>query len=715
MKSTIYTLVAAASLAACSAPKQEKVKMTISNYPETAKRDTALQFFGNTVNDPYLWLENDTSEETGAWVDAQNKVTRGYLDSIPFRNDIKNRFTELFNFEKASAPTKAGDYYFIWKNSGLEPQGKYFVRKGLEGAEELFLDVNALSPNGTVSASLLGADDANKYMAVNINEAGSDWSRIVIYDIATKQPLSDEIRWVKFSGAAWYNDGFFYSRYPEPAKGTELSGNNRNHMVYYHKLGTPQNADELVYSDPKRPDLYHNAYMSEDNAYLFLVAAPGTDGYEVWYRKMADASKKFTPLFTDLAHHSSPVHALPDGQLLVLTDVDAPRYRLVQVDPANPAKENWKEIIPQHAENLLEGVSTGGGYLFASYLAKANTKVVQLDMFGKVIRDIKFPDQTGTAGGFGGKKEDTFGFYSFTSFTYPGVVYSFDYATGESKEFYKPNVKFDPTAFESKQVTYPSKDGTMVPMFIVHKKGLKLDGNNPTLLYGYGGFNVPLTPSFSTSRIVMLEQGGVFAMPNLRGGGEFGEEWHQAGMKDKKQNVFDDFISAAEYLIKEKYTSSAKLAIEGGSNGGLLVGACMTQKPELYSVAFPAVGVMDMLRFHLFTVGKGWIPEYGCADSSTTEFNYLKAYSPYHNLKEGTVYPATMVMTADHDDRVVPAHSFKFAARLQACHKGNNPVLIRIEKSAGHGAGKSTEQVIEEQADKWAFFFYNLDADYVKK
>jgi prolyl oligopeptidase len=430
---------------------------------------------------------------------------------------------------------------------------------------------------------------------------------------------------------------------------------------------------------------------------------------------MADASKKFTPLFTDLAHHSSPVHALPDGQLLVLTDVDAPRYRLVQVDPANPAKENWKEIIPQHAENLLEGVSTGGGYLFASYLAKANTKVVQLDMFGKVIRDIKFPDQTGTAGGFGGKKEDTFGFYSFTSFTYPGVVYSFDYATGESKEFYKPNVKFDPTAFESKQVTYPSKDGTMVPMFIVHKKGLKLDGNNPTLLYGYGGFNVPLTPSFSTSRIVMLEQGGVFAMPNLRGGGEFGEEWHQAGMKDKKQNVFDDFISAAEYLIKEKYTSSAKLAIEGGSNGGLLVGACMTQKPELYSVAFPAVGVMDMLRFHLFTVGKGWIPEYGCADSSATEFNYLKAYSPYHNLKEGTVYPATMVMTADHDDRVVPAHSFKFAARLQACHKGNNPVLIRIEKSAGHGAGKSTEQVIEEQADKWAFFFYNLDADYVKK
>lgn len=712
MKKWILPAMGIALLSACSQPTEKATppRMKIAAYPATEKHDSTLQFFGTDVNDPYLWLENDTSAQTASWVDAQNKVTHGYLDSIPFRQKIRERYNELFNFEKVGAPDKVGDYYFIWKNSGLEPQGKIFVRKGLEGADELFLDINALSEKGTVSASLLGANEANNLMAVSISESGSDWSRIVVYDIATKKTTGDELRWVKFSGAAWYKDGFFYSRYPEPKKGEELSGNNMNHMVYYHKLGTPQAQDVLVFSDPKNPSYYNNVGLTEDKKFLLLYIAPGTDGFEVRYKSPDDLKSPFKPLFSDMAYHTSVVESTPDGHLLAITDVDAPRYRLVNVDPANPAKENWKEVIPQ-TNNLLQSVSTCGGKLYASYLDKANTRIIQFEMDGTEKKDIQMPDLTGTAGGFSGKKDQNFCFYSFTSFTYPGVIYKYDIATGKSEEYYKPAVKFDPTAYESKQVMYKSKDGTEVPMFIVHKKGLKLDGTNPTLLYGYGGFNVPLTPSFSTSRIVLLENGGVFAMANLRGGGEFGEDWHKAGMLGQKQNVFDDFIGAAQYLIDQKYTSSDKLAIEGGSNGGLLVGACMTQRPELFKVAFPAVGVLDMLRYHKFTVGKGWIPEYGCADTSKEEFDYLYKYSPYHNLKPGTAYPATMVMTADHDDRVVPAHSFKFAARLQEYHKGDHPVLIRIEKSAGHGAGKSTEQIIEEQTDKWSFFFYNVGVD----
>ncbi|MCC6599057.1 MAG: S9 family peptidase, partial [Crocinitomicaceae bacterium] len=673
-------------------------------------KDSLLDFFGTKINDPYLWLEDDNSEATHQWVDAENKVTRSYLDSIPFRQKIKDRYTDLFNFEKVGAPIKAGENFFIYKNSGLEPQGKYFIRKGLDGPEELFLDINALSTNGTVSAELMAPSDDNKYIAVNISEAGSDWSKIVVYDIATRQPTGDELKWVKFSGAAWYNNGFYYSRYPEPATGKALSGNNQNHIVYYHRLGQPQSEDKLIYSDPSRPNMYHNVYLTEDKKFLVLIAAPGTDGYEVYLKNPADTKAPFKALFTDVSLHNSVIESTIDGHLLVLTDVDAPRYRLVKVDPSHPEKEKWKELIPQN-ENLLQSVSTCGGRLFASYLDKANTRIYQLNYDGSEKKEIPLPANTGTAGGFNGKKEDSFCFYSFTSFTYPGVIYRYDITTGNSTEYYTPKVKFNPEDYESNQIMYKSKDGTEVPMFIVHKKGLKKDGSNPTLLYGYGGFNISLTPGFSASRIVLLENGGVFAMANLRGGGEFGEDWHKAGMKDNKQNVFDDFIGAAEYLIKEGYTSKDKLAIEGGSNGGLLVGACMTQRPDLFKVAFPEVGVLDMLRFHHFTVGKGWIPEYGCADSSKTQFEYLNAYSPYHNLKPETTYPATMIMTADHDDRVVPAHSFKFAARLQEYHKGENPVLIRIEKSAGHGAGKSTDQIIEEQTDKWAFFFYNLRKD----
>lgn len=706
MKYLFSLMLAAALLSSC---QSKAPRMKIEAYPTAEKKDSVLLFHGEELVDPYIWLEDDRSEATAAWVKSQQEVTGQYLSGIPYRESIRKRYTELFNFEKVGAPVKAGEYYFIFKNSGLEPQGKIFVRKGLDGPDELFLDINALSADGTVSADLLGANDENTLMAVSISESGSDWSRIVIYDIATRQPTSDVLRWVKFSGAAWYKNGFYYSRYPEPEKGKELSGNNLYHMVYYHTLGTDQSADQLVHRDNARPEVYHNVGLTEDKKFLLLYAAPGTDGYEVYWKSPDDAGP-FKPLFTDLAHHTSVVESTAEGQLIALTDVGAPRYRLVQVDPANPSPDRWVEILPE-SEELLESVTTCGNQLFAQRLSKATTRIYRMNMDGSDFKEIKLPDNTGSAGGFSGKKDENFCFYQFSSFTYPGVIYRYDLTTHESKEFYAPKVAFNPEDFESKQVTYKSKDGTEIPMFIVHKKGIELNGKNPTLLYGYGGFNVSLSPYFSTSRIVLLENGGVFAMANIRGGGEFGEEWHKAGMKEKKQNVFDDFIAAAEYLVAQRYTSPEHLAIEGGSNGGLLVGACMTQRPELFRVAFPAVGVMDMLRFHHFTVGKGWIPEYGCADSTRAEYDYLKAYSPYHNLRPGVRYPATMVMTADHDDRVVPAHSFKFAARLQEYHKGDEPVIIRIETSAGHGAGMSTEQIISGETDKWSFFFYNTGAD----
>ncbi|MFM2201964.1 MAG: hypothetical protein RL040_1164 [Bacteroidota bacterium] len=710
MKQSLLPIVLVASLfTSCNNQKEstEVPLMSIQQYPATAKEEKTLDFFGTSVSDPYMWLENDTAANTEAWVNEQIALTTDYLDSIPFRQKIKDRFTELFNFEKVGAPIKAGEYYFMFRNSGLEPQGKYFVRKGETGAEEVFLDVNALSAEGTTAASLLGADDSNRYMAVSVNEAGSDWGRIEVFDIGTKTRLSDRLEWVKFSGATWYKDGFFYNRYPAPEKGKELSGNNEYHMVYYHKLGTDQSQDQLVYRDNERPHMYNMISATEDKKFLILNAAPGTDGWEVWIKNPEDTQGKFKPLFTDISLHNSIVESTPDGQLLMHTDAGASRYRLVQVDPNNPAMENWKEIVPQN-DMMLQGVSTCGGKLFLSYLDRANTRIFVCNYDGSDKREIAMPDKTGSAGGFSGKRDEKSCFYSFTSFTYPTSIYKYDIETGKSEEYYTINVKFEPSAYESKQVMYKSKDGTEVPMFIVHKKGIKLDGNNPTLLYSYGGFSIPMQPGFSSSRIILLENGGVFAMPCIRGGNEFGEEWHKGGMLENKQNVFDDFIAAAEYLISEKYTCSEKLAINGGSNGGLLVGACMTQRPELFGVAMPEVGVLDMLRYHLFTVGKGWIPEYGCADSSKTAFDYLFKYSPYHNLKKGTNYPATLVFTADHDDRVVPAHSFKFAARLQDYHNGKEPVLIRIQKSAGHGAGMSTNQVIDAVADRYAFMLYNM-------
>lgn len=699
-------LAVAASLVGCNQPQEEKTENPASmlKYPITNKVDTVDNYFGVEVADPYRWLEDDNSEETGQWVKEQNEVTNSFLEQIPYREEIEARYTELFNYPKLSSPHQVGDYYFFYKNSGLQNQSVIYYQKGLDGEAQVFIDPNELSAEGTTSISLLGASKDDKYIAYAQSEAGSDWTTIKVREIETNTELSDRLEWVKFSGAAWHNDGFYYSRYPEPEAGAELSADNKDHSIYYHKLGTDQSEDALFYRNEDNPNLYHYCGITEDGKYLHMYVAEGTDGYET-YIKDLENDGELTPLFTGFANKSDVVNHV-NGRLLVMTDIDAPNYRLVSIDPKNPQSENWETVIAE-SESLLEGVNTGGGKLFATYLENATNQLYSMDYDGSNKKQIDLP-APGSAGGLGGDEDEKTLFYTFTSFTYPPTIFKYDVDNGTSEMFNEPELTFNPEAFESKQVWYKSKDGTEVSMFIVHKKGLKLNGENPTLLYGYGGFNISLSPYFSASNLILLENNGVYAMPNLRGGGEYGEEWHKAGMKEKKQNVFDDFIAAAEYLIAEGYTSPEKLAIKGGSNGGLLVGAAMTQRPELFQVAIPQVGVMDMLRFHKFTVGKGWIPEYGSAENSEEEFKYLRAYSPVHNLKEGTEYPATMITTADHDDRVVPAHSFKFAATLQEKHTGDNPVLIRIDTDAGHGAGKPTAKIVEEQADMWSFMFYSM-------
>ncbi|HEY0977364.1 MAG TPA: prolyl oligopeptidase family serine peptidase [Flavobacteriales bacterium] len=711
MKNTLP--LAALMLASCG-PQPDTEQKTVEKiaYPRTRKDSIAGDtLHGTFVADPYRWLENDTSAETAAWVKEQNAVTDAFLEKIPFRKDIAKRYEELYNFPKVGGPMRVGELYFVWKNSGLQNQSVINVRKGLDGEDKVFIDPNAIDPKGTTTFSPIGVSTDDRYMAVGVQKAGSDWQDITVYDLTTLKQMPDVLKWAKFSGTAWYKDGFFYSRYPEPAKGTELSAASKFQKVYYHKLGDPQDKDVLVWEDRKNGDLYVGCGVTEGEEFATLFVSTGTDGYETYYHDLRKGgiptpSTKWTALQTGFDHKTSIVDFVPGtGKFLVMTEVDAPNYRLVEVDPAKPGKENWKDIIPQKKE-LLQGVSTGGGNLFAEYLKDATSRFYRYKLDGTSEQAIQLPD-IGSAGGFGGKRDDTFGFYSFTSFTDPGSIYKYDYATGKSEIWFRPELKFDPSQFVTEQVFYPSKDGTKVPMFIVHKKGVEKNGKNPTMLYAYGGFNISLSPSFSTSRMILLEQGGVFALANLRGGGEYGEDWHKAGMKEKKQNVFDDFIAAAEYLIKEKYTDSAHLAINGGSNGGLLVGAVMTQRPELFQVAFPEVGVLDMLRFQKFTAGFGWVPEYGSADNSKAEYDYLRAYSPLHNVKPAK-YPATMVMTADHDDRVVPAHSFKFISALQPAQQGDAPVLIRVETNAGHGAGKPTSMIIEEQADKWAFFFQNV-------
>ncbi|TVR38098.1 MAG: S9 family peptidase [Cryomorphaceae bacterium] len=699
-----YLLLLAPMAISCDSEPQAPSPAAQLQYPITEKVDQVDDYFGNQIEDPFRWLEDDNAPDTEAWVKEQNKVTESFMSQIPYRKAIRERFAELYNYPKVSSPRKVGEYYFFYKNTGLQNQSVIYYQKGLDGEPKVFIDPNELSEDGTVSIGLLGASPDHRYMAYTESAAGSDWSVIRIREIENNTDLEDELRWVKFTGAAWLADGFYYSRYPEPEKGKEYSGDNKDHSIYFHKVGTPQSEDVLFYRNEKNPNLYHWCSITEDKKYLHMYVAEGTDGYETHIKDMENDGP-LTPLFRGFKNKSNIVNHI-DGRLLVYTDIDAPNYRLISLDPNAPQKENWVEIIPEE-EHLLDGVSTGGGKLFADYLENATTRLYQMDYSGENRKEISLPG-AGSAGGLSGKKDDKILFYTYTSFNYPPTIFKYDVESGESSLFNQPELAFDPGDFESKQVWYKSKDGTPVSMFIVHKKGLELNGNNPTLLYGYGGFNISLTPSFSVSNIILLENGGVYAVANLRGGGEYGEEWHKAGMKENKQNVFDDFIAAAEYLIKERYTSNERLAIRGGSNGGLLVGAAMTQRPELFQVAIPQVGVLDMLRFHRFTVGKGWIPEYGCADSSDTEFRYLLAYSPLHNLKDGTAYPATLITTADHDDRVVPAHSFKFAARLQEAHRGKNPVLIRVEVDAGHGAGKPTSKIIEEASDIWAFMLYNM-------
>ena len=675
-------------------------------YPDTRKGDEVDDYHGTVVEDPYRWLEADTALAVKQWVGAQNEVTQSFLDDIPYREAIKTRYADLFNYVKLGSPFKRGPYYFFFKNDGLQNQSVIYYQKGLEGEPQVFIDPNSLSDEGTAAINLLGFSPDNKYVAYSQSNAGSDWQTIHVMEIESRKQMDDKLKWVKFSGASWDKEGFYYSKYPAPADGLELSATNDFHSVWYHKLGTDQSADKLIFDNKDEPKRYHYGGLTEDKRYLILYASTGTDGFETYFKDVTDPDSEFMNLFSGFENKSRVIdHA--DGRFLVLTDIGAPKYRLVSVPVSAKGSDEslWTEVIPE-TDFLLQSVATGGGKLWADYLRDAKTVIKRYDYDGTGALEVSLPG-LGSVSGFGGMQEDDHFFYSFSSFTIPPAIYKYDISTDSSSEFFETELKFDPNDYEEKQVFYKSKDGTEVPMFIVHKKGLKLDGNNPTYLYGYGGFNVSLTPWFSTSRMILLENGGVFAMPNLRGGGEYGEEWHEAGMLHEKQNVFDDFIAAAEYLIDEGYTNSSQLAIAGGSNGGLLVGACMTQRPELFGVAFPAVGVMDMLRYHKFTVGWGWVPEYGSSDDPA-HFQNLMSYSPLHNLEKGVDYPATMITTADHDDRVVPAHSFKFGARLQECHAGKDPVLLRIAVDAGHGAGKPTEKIIEEQADLWSFFFHSI-------
>ncbi|MDD3005413.1 prolyl oligopeptidase family serine peptidase [Flavobacterium sp.] len=672
------------------------------NYPQTQKKDVKNTYFGTTVIDPYRWLEDDKSAETAAWVKAQNEVTFNYLEKIPFRKQLKERMEQLWNYEKISAPFKRGNYTYYYKNNGLQNQSVLY-RKDKNGKEEVFLDPNTFSADGSTSLSGVSFSKDGSLVAYSISVAGSDWNSIVIMDAVTKKKLENDIVDVKFSGASWYNnEGFYYSSYDKP-QGSQLSAKTDQHKLYFHKLGTPQKSDKVVFgANQKRR--YVGGVVTEDARYLIISASTSTSGNELYIKDLSKPDGKIVTI-VDNFNSDNDVLENVGSKLYILTNRNAPNQKIVAVDASHPTPDNWKDLIPE-TKNVLSA-STGSGYIFANYMKDAVTQVMQYDYNGKLIREVQLPG-IGTTGGFGGKKQEKTLYYSFTNYITPGTIYSFDPQTGVSKEYQKPKVDFNSANYESKQIFYTSKDGTKVPMIITHKKGLKLDGKNPTILYGYGGFNVSLTPSFSVANAVWLEQGGIYAVANLRGGGEYGKEWHDAGTQLKKQNVFDDFIAAGEYLIAQKYTSSDFLAIKGGSNGGLLVGAVMTQRPELIKVALPAVGVLDMLRYHTFTAGAGWAYDYGTAEDSKEMFEYLKNYSPVHNVKTGVNYPATLVTTGDHDDRVVPAHSFKFAAELQDKQKSGNPVMIRIETNAGHGAGKPVSKTIEEAADMQAFTLYNM-------
>lgn len=672
------------------------------HYPETRKDKTVDDYFGTKVNDPYRWLEDDRSVETAGWVKLQNQVTNAYLEQIPFRNQLKTRLEQLWNYEKIKEPFIEGDFSYYFKNDGLQNQSVLY-RKDAAGKETVFLDPNTFSKEGTTSLGELAFSKDGSKVAYSISEGGSDWRKVIVMDALSKQIIGDTLLDVKFSGLSWKgNEGFYYSSYEKP-EGSELSAKTDQHKLYFHTLGTTQKEDKVIFGEDQKRR-YVGGSVTEDDRYLVITAATSTYGNELYIQ---DLTKPQSPIVTIVDNFDSD-NTIIDNEgtkLFIVTDKNAPNKRIVTVDFSNPKPENWKDLIPETTQ-VLEP-TTCSGYIFAHYMKDAVSLVKQYDYSGKLLREIQLPG-LGTADGFSGKKKDKTAYYTFTNYITPATIFAFEPNSGISEVYRKSKCQFQSENYESKQVFYTSKDGTKIPMLITHKKGLKLDGKNPTILYGYGGFNISLTPNFSIANAVWMENGGVFAVPNLRGGGEYGKEWHDAGTQLRKQNVFDDFIAAAEYLVKEKYTSSDFLAIRGGSNGGLLVGAVMTQRPDLAKVALPAVGVLDMLRYHTFTAGAGWAYDYGTAQDSAAMFAYLKDYSPLHNIKKGVQYPATMITTGDHDDRVVPAHSFKFAAELQSKQSGENPVLIRIDVKAGHGAGKSVTATIQENADIQAFTLFNM-------
>ena len=675
-------------------------------YPVTRKGDTVDDYFGTKVADPYRWLEDDHSAETGQWVEAQNKVTFAYLDKIPYRGKIKERLTQLYNYPRYSAPTRRGDTFFFNKNDGLQNQSVWYVQKGLNGTPEILIDPNKLSADGTSRLTQFSLSKDGKYLGYGVSKGGSDWQEFFVMDVAEKKTLPETLPWIKFSGISWAGDGFYYSRYPTPEKGKEMTTKNENNQVYFHKVGTPASADVLIMEDKEHPQRFLGVDTTEDERFAILSTSEGDkQGNALYFREQSKPADKFIPIVSEITEDSFSIVDNLGDKFLIQTNHKAPNGRVFLFDPKMPEEKNWKDVIPEKPEPL-DNVSSAGGKLFVSYLKDVSSRVYVYRPDGKLENEITLPG-LGATGGFGGRSDSKFVFYTFTSFNFAPTIYKYDIATKRSSMFREPVIPgFKPIDYETIQLFFKSKDGTRVPMFVVYKKGLKLDGNNPTLLTGYGGFNITNAPSFSSLRLALLEQGFVFALANMRGGGEYGEKWHEAGTKLKKQNVFDDFIAAAEYLIAQKYTSPEKLSIQGGSNGGLLVGAVMNQRPELFKAAIPQVGVMDMLRFHKFTIGWAWVADYGSSEDAQ-QFKAIYAYSPLHNIRVGGKYPATLITTADHDDRVVPAHSFKYAATLQGAQAGDNPILIRIDTKSGHGAS-STTKTIEQTADIYSFLMRNL-------
>ena len=689
-------------------------KLSVKEYPETRKDATVVdEYFGTKVADPYRWLENDTTAETAQWVDAQRAVTEDYLSQIPFRETLKQRMTELVNYERFSLPSKRFDRYIFSKNDGLQNQNVIYIQNSLDEEPSVLLDPNTLSDDGTVALSGTFQSNDGKYLAYSIQRSGSDWVEIYVMDIATRQLLTDHIQWAKFTGASWYKDGFFYGAYDRPEEGKEFSNVNENHKIYYHKLGTPQEEDVLFYENPEQPRYFHTVYLTEDEKYMFMTESGQGAGHTLWIRDMQDPKGKFEQIGFDMNYNYSPIDVI-DGTLYISTNYNAPKGKICKVDVNNPKMENWVEVIPE-CENVIAGINLADGKMIVTYDQDASHHAYVYTMDGTMLHEIALP--TFGSIGISSDYKDKEVFYAFTSFAFPTTIYRYNIDDNTSEVFRAPAIDFKSEDYVTEQVFVTSKDGTKVPMFLTYKEGMKKDGNNPALLYGYGGFNITLNPSFSTSRLPFLENGGVYALMNLRGGNEYGEEWHIAGTKLQKQNVFDDCIACAEYLIENGYSNPSKMAVNGGSNGGLLVGAVVNQRPDLFAAAVPQVGVMDMLRYHLFTIGWNWASDYGTSEESKEMFEALYAYSPLHTIQNGADvnYPAIMVTTADHDDRVVPAHSFKYAAALQDAQTGDNVKIIRIDSKAGHGAGKPISKVIEEQADIYAFILYNMGVSYDKK